>query len=187
VFCNLRPRELSDPTTVAVIAASLRTHHLIPADLGLEILEDAFSDPLLLPALGAYAERGHPVAVDDFGTGYSSLSRLVGLPVAYAKIDRSFVAGLPEDARARALVDAVLVVATNLDVRVIAEGVETEAQRTHLADAGVRLLQGYHLAPPLPAGDVTALLSAQPERTGPPPSGVAGVAGEVRVNDLDPS
>jgi diguanylate cyclase (GGDEF)-like protein len=163
IFCNLRPRELADPDTLTILTASLVAHGLQPRDLGLEILEDAFTDPLLLPALGTYSLHGHPLAVDDFGTGYSSLSRLVGLPVAYAKIDRSFVTGLPEDARSRALVDAVLVVAAGLQVQVIGEGVETEEQRAHLVGAGVHLLQGYHLARPQPAEGVTILLRAQPE------------------------
>ncbi|MGI4896221.1 MAG: putative bifunctional diguanylate cyclase/phosphodiesterase [Janthinobacterium lividum] len=159
VFCNLRPQELSDPETLATITASLRAHDLEASDLGLEILEDAFTDPLLLPVLNDYYALGHPMSIDDFGTGYSSLSRLVSLPVAYAKIDRSFVAGLPGDARSRALIDAVLVVATNLDLRVIGEGVETEAQRNHLATAGVHLLQGYHLGQPQPAEHISALLA----------------------------
>ena len=161
VFCNLRPRELADASTTAVIVASLAAHGLSPADLGLEILEEVFTDPLLLPAVGGYSRRGHPVAIDDFGTGYSSLSRLVGLPVAYAKIDRGFVAGLPEDARSRALVEAVLAVAASLGVRVIAEGVENQAQREHLAGAGVRLLQGYHLARPQSAQEITTLLAGE--------------------------
>ncbi|MEW1959597.1 EAL domain-containing protein [Kineococcus sp. NPDC059986] len=161
VFCNLHPRDLIDPTTSGVLAASLAAHGLHPSDVGLEVLEDAFTDPLLLPALDVYSTAGHPLAVDDFGTGYSSLSRLVGLPVDYAKIDRSFVTALPEDPRSRALVDAVLVVAKGLRVRVIGEGVETEGQRRHLARAGVDLLQGYYLARPQPADAISALLKAR--------------------------
>ncbi|MEW1957482.1 EAL domain-containing protein [Kineococcus sp. NPDC059986] len=167
VFCNVRPRELSDPDTLTALTASLAVHGLQPGDLGLEILEEAFSDPLLLSALGTYSAQGHPIAVDDFGTGYSSLSRLVGFPVAYAKIDRSFVAGLPEDTRSRALVDAVLVVAAGLDLRVIGEGVETEEQRAYLTGAGVHLLQGYHLGRPQPTGAISVLLGGtKPETTG---------------------
>ena len=167
VFCNLSPRELSDPATLTALGASLAAYGLQPGDLGVEILEDDFTNPLLLTALGDCSARGHPVAVDDFGTGYSSLSRLVGLPVDYVKIDRSFVTGLPEDVRSRALVDAVLVVAAGLHVRVIGEGVETEEQRLHLVRSGVPLLQGYHLARPQSGEDITALLRARPGAAGP--------------------
>lgn len=86
----------------------------------------------------------------------------MSLPVAIAKIDRSFIAGLPRDTRSRALVVSVLVVALNLGLRVIAEGVETDEQRTYLTDAGCDLLQGFLLSRPLPPDDVTALLRKQP-------------------------
>ncbi|WP_328291382.1 EAL domain-containing protein [Kineococcus sp. NBC_00420] len=162
VFCNISPRELSNPHLQTVITTSLATHHLAPADLGLEILEEAFADPLLVHTLEQLQQQGHPLAVDDFGTGYSSLSRLLVLPVTHAKIDKSFIAGLPADPRSRGLVEAVLTVAAKLGVDVIAEGVETTAQRVYLTDAGVHLLQGYALAYPMPAEEVTALLHSTP-------------------------
>ncbi len=161
-FCNLSPREITEPALAASIRTSLRTHGLLAADLGLEIVEEAFRDQAVLLALDGYQRRGHPLAVDDFGSGYSSLSRLVSLPVAIAKIDRSFIAGLPRDTRSRALVVSVLVVALNLGLRVIAEGVENDEQCTYLTDAGCDLLQGFHLSRPLPPDDVTALLREQP-------------------------
>jgi EAL domain-containing protein (putative c-di-GMP-specific phosphodiesterase class I) len=94
--------------------------------------------------------------VDDFGTGYSSLSRLIHLPVGTAKIDRSFAAALEHDPRSRALVDAVLVVASKLDLRVIGEGVENSEQAHYLREAGCPLLQGFHFGAPQAALELTA-------------------------------
>lgn len=160
VFCNLSPRELTDAGLDIAIASALSRHQLKPAHLGLEIVEDDLVNALLLPVLGRYQQHGHPLSVDDFGTGYSSLSRLVDLPVAYAKIDRAFTAGLPDDPRCRALVDAVLVVAANLNLRVIGEGVENEQQAQHLRNAGCHLLQGFYIALPMAADEVEARLAA---------------------------
>ena len=159
MFCNLSPRELTEPALASAIADLLTRHQLSPGQLGLEILESSLSDQLLLALLSQYRRSGHPLAIDDFGTGYSSLSRLVHLSVDYAKIDASFVAGLPGDSRSRALVDAVLTVAATLGVRVIAEGVETQAQAEFLTAAGCDLLQGFHLAHPMPASALTPLLT----------------------------
>jgi diguanylate cyclase (GGDEF)-like protein len=158
VFCNLSQRELVDPALAPVIAESLDLRGLEPCDLGLEVLEGTFADPVLVDALCELHQRGHALSVDDFGTAYSSLSRLIGLPAAYAKIDRSFISGLPDDERSRAFVDAVLVVARSLDLTVIAEGVETDEQRRHLVGAGCDLLQGFHLGRPMSGIDLRALL-----------------------------
>jgi diguanylate cyclase (GGDEF)-like protein len=162
VFCNVTPRELLDPALAVTIGRALAVHGLAPPHLGLEILEEDFTDPRLVSVLARYQDAGHPLSVDDFGTGYSSLSRLVHLSVDYAKIDKSFVVGLPGDTRARALLDAVLVFAATLGLRVICEGVETQDQADHLAAVGCPLLQGFHLAHPLPADALTAVLAASP-------------------------
>ena len=154
-YVNLSARELVDPGLTAAITTALRTHHLQPEQLGLELLEDSFSDPQLLPGLHEQQRRGHPLSVDDFGTGYSSLSRLVELPVRMAKIDQSFVAGLEHDVRRRALVDAVVTVATGLDLRVTAEGVETAGQAGLAAEAGCHYLQGHHCGSPQPGEALT--------------------------------
>jgi len=162
VFVNLRPRELVDPALTDTVAASLRTHGLAPGDLGFEVLEAQFGDPGLTAVLSRWQDRGHPLSIDDFGTGYSSLSRLVGLPVAYAKIDRGFVGGLPGDPRSRALVDAVLTVGRSLGLQVVGEGVETAAQLAHLTAAGCELVQGLHVGRPVPGPELTSALAGTP-------------------------
>ncbi|GAB7190984.1 hypothetical protein NUM3379_16910 [Kineococcus sp. NUM-3379] len=155
-YVNLSARELVDPGLTATLATALRAHDLAPEQLGLELLESSFIDPQVLPALHEQQRRGHPLSVDDFGTGYSSLSRLVELPVRIAKIDRSFVAGLGHDRRRRALVEAVVTVAHGLDLRVVAEGVETPAQAGQVTRAGCHYLQGFHCGRPQPAEALTA-------------------------------
>jgi diguanylate cyclase (GGDEF)-like protein/PAS domain S-box-containing protein len=98
---------------------------------------------------------GIRLAIDDFGTGYSSLARLGELPVSTLKIDRSFVRGLPEVDTARTLVTAILYLADGFGLDVIAEGVETEAQRRFLLDAGCCFAQGYLFSRPVEPAQIT--------------------------------
>ena len=107
-------------------------------------------------ALAALTGLGCELAIDDFGTGYSSLSRLIDLPAGHAKIDRSFVAGLPDDRRRGRMIESILVMAGSLDLQVVAEGVETAGQAQYLTRAGCQLLQGHHLGRPEAAPELTA-------------------------------
>ncbi len=156
VYVNLSARELTAPTLPQMLHAALSRHRLQPRHLGLELLETSFIHPHLVPALQTLHWLGHPLSIDDFGTGYSSLSRLVQLPVDTAKIDRSFVEALEHDPRSRALVEAVLVVADKLDLQVVGEGVENDAQARALREAGCHLLQGFHLGAPQAPTELTA-------------------------------
>lgn len=96
---------------------------------------------------------GIRLAIDDFGTGYSSLTYLKLLPVDTLKIDRSFITGLPEDCQDKAIVEVILMLAKALDLKVVAEGVETEAQLKFLAEKQCDYIQGYYYSRPVP-GDV---------------------------------
>ena len=167
VFVNMSPGEITHSQLADTLRNAMDTYRLAPSSMGLEIVEAHFIDAQLAPCLLEHRRRGHPLAVDDFGTGYSSLARLVDLPVEYAKIDQSFVAGLPDDDRRRDLVTAIVVVAHQLGLQVIGEGVETAEQAAALRAAGCDLLQGYYIGYP-ESGDALA------ERwDGPVPSGVA--------------
>ncbi len=95
-------------------------------------------------------------SVDDFGTGYSSLSYLKRLPVQKLKIDRSFVTELPGDGDSRAIAEAIVGLARGLDMRVIAEGIDTPAQAEVLRKMGCDEAQGYLYAKPLPAQEFAA-------------------------------
>ena len=160
-FCDVSLAELADPGLTEVLAAALLRRGLQPAQLGLEVIEQSFSDPHAAPSLEHLRERGHPVALDGFGSGSSSLARLVSLPLTHVKIDRTFVQGIPDRPGPSALVDAVVLVGTNLDLQVVAVGVEDVRQADHLRAAGCDLLQGTHLARPAPAVELTAWLASR--------------------------
>ncbi len=102
---------------------------------------------------------GVRLALDDFGTGYSSLSYLNDYPLDTLKVDRSFVSAMPGQARTAAIVETVVRLGQALGLEVVAEGVETEAQRDAVARLGCDYIQGYLVARPLPADQATALLS----------------------------
>lgn len=104
------------------------------------------------------------IALDDFGIAYSSLGYLKNFPIHCLKIDKSFVTGLGQGKKDEAIVAAIIVLAKNLGLEVIAEGVETEAQLDFLRRQGACLIQGYHVSPPLPAKEVEALLRKQVDR-----------------------
>ncbi len=124
-----------------------------PSDIELEITESALMDPTaeLLQRLDDLRELGIRLALDDFGTGYSSLSYLKRLPIQALKLDRSFVSDLPGDPEDAAISSATLSMASDLGVEVVAEGVETDAQRRFLQLRGCRLMQGYLFSQPVPA------------------------------------
>jgi EAL domain-containing protein (putative c-di-GMP-specific phosphodiesterase class I) len=105
---------------------------------------------------------GVRIAIDDFGTGYSSLGYLRDIPVDVLKVDRSFVIGLATNPRQQELVSAVLQLGHTLGLRVVAEGVETEAQLRVPARIGCQFAQGYHTGRPSPASDLLLVGSGTP-------------------------
>jgi EAL domain-containing protein (putative c-di-GMP-specific phosphodiesterase class I) len=107
---------------------------------------------------------GVGVAIDDFGTGYSSLSLLNALPVNEIKIDKSFVLGMASDDNDAVIVRSIIDLGRNLDLRVVAEGVESRALWNRLAMLGCDIAQGYYLSRPLPADRFDDWLRASPHR-----------------------
>lgn len=150
---NLSASSFLDPDLPERLLRTLHRHGLQAEDLVAEVTETVMlaPDPAVLATVHAMSAQGVALSLDDFGTGYSSLGLLHRLPIQELKLDRSFVLDIEENPRARALTDAVLKIGRNLGQRVIAEGVETEAQRRFLVDCGCTTLQGYLFAPPMPA------------------------------------
>jgi diguanylate cyclase (GGDEF)-like protein len=147
-----------------IVSAALRRYGLEAALLIVEITEsDAMADPdRALKVLDDLRALGVAVSVDDFGTGYSSLGYLKRFQPSELKIDRSFVAGLPEDADNVSITRAVISMAHSLGMHVVAEGVETAAQRGFLRHHGCEQMQGYLFSKPLPADDCLKFLSPLP-------------------------
>jgi diguanylate cyclase (GGDEF)-like protein len=161
VAVNLSASDLVDPDLLEHILESLRKVR-VPADsLMLEITESAFIHD------GATASRnmellrvaGVRFSVDDFGTGYSSLSQLRQLAVDELKIDQSFVRGLATNTEDAAIIRAVIDLGHGMGLRIVAEGVEDDAQLSRLADLGCDYAQGYLISRPLPAAELDPLLN----------------------------
>ena len=133
-----------------------------PSRVTLEMTESATMVPRpgLHEEMAALAKHGIKLAIDDFGTGYSSLARLGEFPAGVLKIDRSFVRGLPDVRAARTLVTAIMYLAQGFGLLVVAEGVETEAQRDFLLGAGCPFAQGYLFSRPVEPAEIAALWSA---------------------------
>ena len=153
VSVNVSALQFQQPGFVDGVAAVLRYAGLAPQWLELELTESILiqdaQDAML--RLRALAQLGVQLAIDDFGTGYSSLAYLKRVPVGRLKIDRSFVSGLPADESDAAIVQAIIQMGRALRLQIVAEGVETEAQREFLQAAGCDLFQGYLYAPALAA------------------------------------
>ncbi len=171
VAVNLSPRQFRQPDIAGAIAAILKDTGLDSRHLELEITESiAMHDPQVTQrVLEQLSAIGISHAIDDFGTGYSSLAYLKRFPIDTLKIDQSFVEGVPADADDANIVRAIIALARSLELVVIAEGVETEAQRAFLHAQGCHEIQGFLVCRPQPAHALAELLMSR--RWVPPGSG----------------
>ncbi len=153
VAINLSVHQLRQPDLVEQIGSALKRHQINPERITCEITEScAMDDPEgMIRVLGELDRIGVHIAIDDFGTGHSSLSYLRKLPADELKIDRSFVMDLETSEDARKVALAVVNLAKALGMKVVAEGVETEAQNRILREFGCDQLQGYLFAKPMSA------------------------------------
>ena len=158
---NLSPRQFRDPNLVALIKATLTEFGVAGKSLELEITEGVLlsGHTHVDNALINMNELGVCITMDDFGTGYSSLSYLRRYPFDVLKIDRSFINDITEDEADCALVNATIVMAHSLGLKVVAEGVETEEQLTLLGEQGCDIAQGYFFSPPVLADEITKMLA----------------------------
>ena len=159
VSVNVSALQFQQPDFVERVAQCLQEADLNPALLELELTESILVQGAneALARLHALAGLGVSLAIDDFGTGYSSLAYLKKFPISKLKIDRTFVMGLPQDESDRAIVGATIAMARALKLSVVAEGVETEAQRDYLRDVQCASYQGFLCAPGLPVKEFDAL------------------------------
>jgi diguanylate cyclase (GGDEF)-like protein len=160
ISVNVSPAQLKRPTMVAEVRDALVNAGLAAHRLELEITEGIFIDDSLdaLGTLHALKDLGVQIAMDDFGTGYSSLAYLRRFPFDTMKIDRAFVRELLTHHDARAIVRAIVDLATVLGMSTVAEGVEEPAQLEVLRTAGCQAMQGYLVARPVPLHDLLSLM-----------------------------
>ncbi len=160
VSVNVSAQQLQRGNFVSVLDRILEKHGIDPNFLELEITESLLMDEpeKILLVLQDIRSRGISLSLDDFGTGYSSLSYLGLYPIDVIKIDRSFVMQMSNNQDQKAIVRAILAMSHSLNMKVVAEGVETLEQARFLRDEGCDLLQGFLLSKPLPAFDATLML-----------------------------
>ncbi|MDZ7736601.1 MAG: EAL domain-containing protein [Gammaproteobacteria bacterium] len=156
ICINISQRQLAQHDFPDDVHRILNETGCDPHIFELEITESCVMDrpDHVIAKLQALHEMGIKLSLDDFGTGYSSLGYLKRFPLDRLKIDRSFVAGLPEDSSDIAIVQTTIVLARHLGLSVVAEGVETEAQQRLLKAYGCHEMQGYLLGKPLPAEEL---------------------------------
>ena len=159
VAVNVSPLQLRGPDFAERALSMIRSHGVVPASIEFEITERAVLnfDEVAEP-MRKLSEAGIVFAVDDFGTGYSSLQHLHRLPISVLKIDRSFVQrmGVPEGAEA--IIEAIVSMAHSLGMRVVAEGVETQEQRSAATQMGCDSIQGFLHAPAVDASKIPGLM-----------------------------
>ncbi|MFK8023777.1 MAG: EAL domain-containing protein [Ilumatobacter sp.] len=151
VSVNVSARQLSRYNFVEAYRDQLARFDLDPGRIALELTENVLMDAAgsSLDQLGELRAMGAHIGVDDFGTGYASLTYLKQLPISFVKIDRSFIDGLAHDRDDRSITDAVISLARALDLRVIAEGVETAEQASILDELNCGFAQGFHFGRPV--------------------------------------
>jgi diguanylate cyclase (GGDEF)-like protein/PAS domain S-box-containing protein len=161
ISTNLSARHFRHPELVEQIAAILTQTEIDPRAVRLEITESlVITEPVqAAEVLHKLKALGVKLSLDDFGTGYSSLSYLHRFPFDILKIDRSFVGRMEEDANSSQIVETIILLAQKMHMAVVAEGIETAAQKRQLWSLGCHYGQGYHFAKPLPASALEAMLA----------------------------
>jgi diguanylate cyclase (GGDEF)-like protein/PAS domain S-box-containing protein len=162
ISVNVSPRQFEDPQLVERVQRALADSGLAAEWLELEVTEGVIMRDLqqAVAKMAAVRAMGVSLSIDDFGTGYSSLSALKSFPISTLKIDKSFVRDLGRSSGDEAIASSIIGLAHRLKLRVIAEGVETEQQRSFLRENGCDEMQGYLFSRPLPPEQLALLLVA---------------------------
>lgn len=153
---NLSAVQFEQPDIFEVITRTLAKYDLAPSRLILEVTESTALKNLerSIELLNAFSHAGFTISLDDFGTGYSNLLMLSVLPARELKIDKSFIASMPESDKSRKIVLTIINVARSLEMKVVAEGIENEDQKAMLIEMDCDYLQGYLFSRPIPASQV---------------------------------
>ncbi len=161
VALNVSARQFDQKNFAEVIREILLEVAVSPQRLELEITESTLmrNSEKAIQTLNELSVMGMGIAVDDFGTGYSSLSYLKRLPLNFLKVDKSFIDNLTSDPSDQAIVEATITMAHGLNLKVIAEGVETEEQLSFLQENGCDEIQGYFFSRPLPSEEIPGILA----------------------------
>jgi EAL domain-containing protein (putative c-di-GMP-specific phosphodiesterase class I) len=160
---NVSAKQFLQDDFVAIVQAAVLQHGIDPKLLKLEMTETIFLENIeeTIATMNELNEIGVQFSLDDFGTGYSSLQYLKRLPLDQLKIDQSFVRDITAGNRDSSIVRTIVAMAQNLDLDVIAEGVETAEQLQHLLDNGCKHFQGYLFSKPVPLEQFEGLLKKQ--------------------------
>lgn len=152
VAVNISPKQFKQQDIVGLVKKVLMETEMSPEYLELEITETTMLDDIdsAIHRLNEIHKMGVKIAIDDFGTGYTSINYLKRFPLSVVKIDQGYVKGIPYDLNDNAITKAVIALAHSLNLKVVAEGVETLEQLEFLADLGCDIVQGYFLSRPLP-------------------------------------
>jgi EAL domain-containing protein (putative c-di-GMP-specific phosphodiesterase class I) len=171
VGVNISHRQFVSPAVVDDVARILDETGLSATSLRLEVTETTAMQNATqtIETMARLRAMGVLLYMDDFGTGYSSLSQLQRMPLDALKIDREFVKEMGRDATSPSIVDSIIALGHTMNLRVIAEGVETPEQAARLARAGCDYLQGYHFGRPLPAAQLVRFVEQfEAARAAPP-------------------
>ncbi len=163
IACNFSALSIVQPDFIDHVDRAMARHDLRPSTICIEITESAALEagPAALEVLNALHERGVRLALDDFGTGYSSLSHLRDLPLAIVKVDRSFIARLEAGSSEYSIAKAIVNLANDLGLGVVAEGVETAEQLAAAQAVGFNVIQGWHYSPARSLDDLMDMYSAR--------------------------
>jgi predicted signal transduction protein with EAL and GGDEF domain len=169
VCVNVSARQFREKSLISHVVGALKDSGLDAKYLELELTESLIMQDVeqAVATMKELQGLGVQLSIDDFGTGYSSLSALKHFPVVRLKIDKTFIDGLPADENDKAVASAVISLGQKLNLRVNAEGVETDDQLAFLRDNNCDEMQGYHFSRPIPAQEIEELLKAraQPDRS----------------------
>ncbi|MDB5912177.1 MAG: hypothetical protein JWP22_852, partial [Ramlibacter sp.] len=164
IAVNVAAAQLRNEDFVPALERALQVLDGDPSAIGIEVTESILISNMerAIEVLQQVRALGVPVAIDDFGTGYSSLAYIVTLPIDELKIDRAFVKKITSDPAYEGIVRTCVSLARGLNLKVVAEGVETEAQADKLRDLACDQAQGFFYSPPVPADQLVRMLKEQP-------------------------